>query len=178
MIKYLIPFFLFVTMVVFFTLGLDNDPRHLPSPFIDKPAPHIALAQLNAPDKTFTNADLLGKVSLLNVWSSWCGSCEYEHPLMNYLAANTKIQIVGMNYKDKQADALAYLQKHGNPYHAIPADEKGLVGIDWGVYGVPETFIIDKKGIVRFKYAGPISGPLLKNTILPLIKTLQAKDNG
>jgi len=178
MIRYLMPFFLFGTMVVFFVLGLGGDPRRIPSPFIDKPAPKISLARLDDPEVIFTNRDLLGKVTLVNVWSSWCGSCEYEHPLLNYVAANTDVQLVGINYKDKRADALAYLQKHGNPYHAIPADVTGLVGIDWGVYGVPETFVVDKEGIVKFKYAGPISGPLLKNDILPLIQALQAKDRG
>lgn len=175
MLKYLIPLMLFIVMAVFLAMGLKLNPRDIPSPFIDKPAPDFALPILAEADKTFTKGDMAGKVWLLNVWASWCGSCRVEHPIFNQLAQKKVVAIVGLNYKDDPFAARQWLAQLGNPYQVSIMDQEGRTGIDYGVYGVPETFVIDKKGIVRYKHTGPVSDKDLHQILLPLIDKLKAE---
>lgn len=172
MLRYLSPLILFVVLAVFLYIGLSLNPRDIGSTRIDKPAPTFNLPQLDDPQKTLSNKDFIGKVSLFNVWASWCGTCRYEHPLLMQLAKNGYV-IYGLNYKDKLADARLVLTRTGNPYTANAFDEKGQVGIDWGVTGTPETFVIDKQGIVRYKYVGQLTVEVLQKKILPLMKELE-----
>jgi cytochrome c biogenesis protein CcmG/thiol:disulfide interchange protein DsbE len=171
--RFLIPLAVFVVMVVFLAIGLTLDPREVPSPFIGKPAPAFALPQVADAGKTLSPADLKGQVYLLNVWASWCVSCRQEHPVLLELAKKNVVPIYGLNYKDEREEALGWLNQFGNPYTASAFDADGRVGIDWGVYGVPETFVIDKAGIIRHKQTGPITPEILENTLLPLIRQLQ-----
>ena len=171
--RYLIPLGLFVVLVAFLAIGLTLNPREVPSPLIGKPAPAFALAQLHQPDKVLGKQDLLGKVWLLNVWASWCVSCREEHPVLVEFARRNLVPIYGLNYKDKRDDALAWLRQFGDPYASSIVDGDGRVGIDYGVYGVPETFVIDKSGVIRYKQIGPVTPEALKNKILPLIQQLQ-----
>jgi cytochrome c biogenesis protein CcmG, thiol:disulfide interchange protein DsbE len=172
--RYLLPLIVFAVMLGFLAVGLTLNPREVPSPLIDKPAPAFKLARLDAPDQQVSLQDLQGKVWLLNVWASWCVACRVEHPLLVELAGSGAVPIYGLNYKDKRGDALAWLAKHGNPYVASLSDIEGLVGIDYGVYGVPETFVIDKSGTIRLKHIGPVTPEALRDTILPLVKKLNA----
>ena len=173
MIRYLIPFALFVALVIFLGIGLGLNPREVPSPLVGKPAPAFQLAQLQRPELKFTQQDMQGKVWLLNVWASWCVSCREEHPLLLELAKANVVTIQGLNYKDKRDDALAWLKQFGDPYNLSISDSDGRVGINYGVYGVPETFVIDKSGVIRYKHIGPVTPQALKNTILPLVRQLQ-----
>jgi cytochrome c biogenesis protein CcmG/thiol:disulfide interchange protein DsbE len=172
--RYLLPLIVFVVMVGFLAVGLNLKPREVPSPLIDKPAPAFKLARLDAPQQQMTPQELQGKVWLLNVWASWCVACRQEHPLLVELAGKGTVPIYGLNYKDKRDDALAWLARYGNPYVASLADVDGLVGIDYGVYGVPETFVIDKTGTIRLKHIGPVTPEVLRDTILPLVRKLNA----
>ena len=172
--RYLLPLIVFAVLLGFLAVGLKLDPREVPSPLIDKPAPAFQLARLDAPEQQVSLQDLKGKVWLLNVWASWCVACRVEHPLLVELAGTGAVPIYGLNYKDKRDDALAWLGKHGNPYVVSLSDTQGLVGIDFGVYGVPETFVIDKNGTIRLKHIGPITPDVLRDTILPLVKKLNA----
>lgn len=169
--RYLIPLALFVVLAGFLAVGLKLNPREVPSPLIDKPAPDFALPLLNAPEKTVALADLKGRVWVLNVFASWCVPCLVEHPLVTELA-RSGVKVVALNYKDKPEDASRWLARHGNPYAMVLADRQGQVGIDFGVYGVPETFVIDRDGKIRFKQIGPITPQALQEQILPLIKQL------
>ena len=171
--RWSIPLAIFVVLMAFLYIGLYRDPREVPSPLIDKPAPAFALSQLHDPERKLTNADLKGKVWLLNVWASWCASCRDEHPLLMQLAAANSVPIYGLDYKDKPDAGRAWLAQNGNPYTASAVDLDGRVGIDYGVYGVPETFVIDKQGIVRYKQIGPLTLDSLQRKIMPLIKDLQ-----
>jgi cytochrome c biogenesis protein CcmG/thiol:disulfide interchange protein DsbE len=173
MTRYLIPFVLFVALVVFLGIGLGLNPREVPSPLVGKPAPAFQLAQLQQPNLTSTQKDMLGQVWLLNVWASWCVSCRDEHPLLVELAKSKVVSIHGLNYKDKRDDALAWLKQFGDPYNLSISDSDGRVGIDYGVYGVPETFVIDKAGVIRYKHIGPVTPQALKDKILPLVRQLQ-----
>jgi cytochrome c biogenesis protein CcmG/thiol:disulfide interchange protein DsbE len=173
-LKFGIPLALFVALAIFFAVGLTRDPREVPSPFIDKPAPGFRLAQLHEAERAFAPGDMKGKVWLLNVWASWCVSCRVEHPLLVEMSKQKLVPIVGLNYKDKRDDGIAWLQKFGNPYTLSAYDVEGRVGIDYGVYGVPETFVIDKAGVIRYKQIGPITAEALEKTILPLIRKLSA----
>ncbi|CAN0292999.1 unnamed protein product [Phaeothamnion confervicola] len=173
MTRYLIPFALFVALVVFLGIGLGLNPREVPSPLVGKPAPAFQLAQLQQPNLTSTQKDMLGQVWLLNVWASWCVSCRDEHPLLVELAKSKVVSIHGLNYKDKRDDALAWLKQFGDPYNLSISDSDGRVGIDYGVYGVPETFVIDKAGVIRYKHIGPVTPQALKDKILPLVRQLQ-----
>ncbi|HOM12977.1 MAG TPA: DsbE family thiol:disulfide interchange protein, partial [Rubrivivax sp.] len=146
----------------------------VPSPLIDKPAPAFSLPRLDEPAQQLALGDLKGKVWLLNVWASWCVACRIEHPVLVDLAKSGAVPIYGLNYKDKREDALAWLAKHGDPYRVSLSDTQGLVGIDFGVYGVPETFVIDKTGTIRLKHIGPVTPDVLRDTILPLVKKLDA----
>ncbi|GAB4260549.1 MAG: DsbE family thiol:disulfide interchange protein [Methylomicrobium sp.] len=175
MLKFLIPLLIFVVLAVFLALGLNLNPREIPSPFIDKPAPAFSLPTLSNPERRLSNEDLKGQVWLLNVWASWCVSCRAEHRVLNRLAARKLAVIIGLNYKDETDSANAWLAQLGNPYDVSIVDAEGLAGIDWGVYGVPETFVIDKKGIVRYKHTGPVTDNDVEETFLPLLTTLQAE---
>lgn len=170
--RFLLPLGLFIALVVFLGIGLRLNPREIPSPFIDKPAPAFNLTQLHAPDKTISPQDMLGKVWLLNVFASWCVSCRVEHPVFMDLARQNVVPIVGLNYKDKREAGTAWLRQFGNPYSVSAFDSDGRVGIDYGVYGVPETFVIDKLGVIRMKHIGPVTPEAITDKILPLIKEL------
>jgi cytochrome c biogenesis protein CcmG, thiol:disulfide interchange protein DsbE len=174
MTRFLVPLAIFLVLVAFLAVGLGLNPREVPSPLINKPAPAFLLPQLHQPDKTFSQQDMKGKVWLLNVWASWCVSCREEHPLLVELARTNVVPVYGLNYKDKPEDALAWLRQFGNPYTLSITDRDGRVGIDYGVYGVPETFVIDKEGAIRYKQIGPVTPAVLKDKILPLVKELQS----
>lgn len=171
--RYLIPLAIFVVLVAFLGIGLGLNPREVPSPLIGKPAPAFELVQLHQPDQSFARKDMLGKVWLLNVWASWCVSCREEHPVLVELSRSNVVPIYGLNYKDKRDEALAWLKQFGDPYTSSVTDTDGRVGIDYGVYGVPETFVIDKAGLIRYKQIGPLTPQALKDKILPLIRQLQ-----
>ncbi|MCF8197939.1 MAG: DsbE family thiol:disulfide interchange protein [Sulfuritalea sp.] len=170
--RFLIPLVVFVVLVIFLAIGLTLNPRDLPSPLKDKPAPAFTLPQLAAADKAFSPADMKGKVWLLNVWASWCVSCRQEHPVLMDLAKSGSVPIVGLDYKDQIDDAKNWLKKYGDPYVVSAVDADGRVGIDYGVYGVPETYVIDKAGMIRLKHTGPITPDSLKTQILPLVAEL------
>jgi cytochrome c biogenesis protein CcmG/thiol:disulfide interchange protein DsbE len=171
-IRWSIPLAIFVVLVAFLWIGLGRDPREVPSPLIDKPAPSFTLPQIHG-DKPLSTTDLKGKVWLLNVWASWCVSCREEHPLLLQLAQANLVPVYGLDYKDKPDDGRAWLSQNGDPYTASIVDQDGRVGIDYGVYGVPETFVIDRSGIVRYKQIGPLSVEALQSKILPLVRELQ-----
>jgi cytochrome c biogenesis protein CcmG/thiol:disulfide interchange protein DsbE len=173
MTRYLIPAAIFAMVVIFLAIGLNLDPRKVPSPLIGKPTPNFSLTRLKEPGTPFSQDNLKGKVSLLNVWATWCVSCRAEHQVLMALADSGKVDIYGLNYKDKRQDALRWLQMYGDPYIANAFDENGRVGIDWGVYGTPETFLIDSQGIIRHKVIGPITAEILQNELLPMIEQLQ-----
>ena len=171
-LKFLIPLLLFVVLAGFLFRGLYLDPREVPSPLIGKAAPEFALTQLDKPEQTIRRADMLGKVWMLNVWASWCEACRDEHPYLVEFAKLKALPIYGLDYKDQREPAQAWLAERGNPYDASLFDEKGHVGIDFGVYGVPETFIIDKQGVVRFKQIGALTPEVLNGKVLPLLRKL------
>lgn len=171
--RFFFPLGIFLVLSVFLAVGLNLNPREVPSPLIDKPAPPFRLAQLQDPRKTLDPGDLKGSVWILNVWASWCVACLQEHPLLVELARQNLVSIYGLNYKDGRDNALTWLGKHGNPYTLSAMDADGRVGIDYGVYGVPETYVIDKNGVIRFKQIGPVTPKVLKEKILPLIRQLQ-----
>ena len=172
--RYLLPLAVFLVVAGFLAVGLDRDPREVPSPLVDKPAPAFKLPRLDAPEQMISTQDLRGQVWLLNVWASWCVACRQEHPLLVDLARAGTVKVYGLNYKDKREDAIGMLRKTGDPYVKSVSDTEGLVGIDYGVYGVPETFVIDKQGVIRYKQIGPITPEALRDTLLPLIKKLEA----
>ena len=172
--KYLLPLAAFGVLLVFLGLGLTLNPREVPSPLIDRPAPSFSLPQLDEPQRVLAPADLQGRVWLLNVWASWCVACRQEHPVLVEFSRTGKVPIYGLNYKDQRADALTWLGRFGNPYRASISDSDGRVGIDYGVYGVPETFVIDKQGVIRYKQVGPITQEILNRKILPLLRQLGA----
>ena len=169
----IVPAVVIVALLGLLLFGLSNDPRTIPSPFIGKPAPAFELQTLRDPSKVMTTADLKGEVSLVNVWASWCVACRHEHQLLVDLARTGKVRIIGLNYKDEAADAKLWLQRLGNPYMVTLVDRDGRAGIDWGVYGVPETFIVDRDGVVQHKHVGPVTPDSLRDTILPLIERLK-----
>lgn len=169
----LLPLFAFIILIIFLAVGLTKDPRKLPSPFIGKAAPAFSLPLLHEQKKIFSPGLMLGKVWILNVWASWCVSCRAEHHVLNELVKSNKVNLIGLNYKDEVADARRWLSRYGDPYQHSVSDVEGLVGIDWGVYGVPETFIIDKQGIVRLKHTGPVSKQNVIEEIIPLLNKLE-----
>ena len=171
--KFLVPLALFAVLVGFLAVGLTRDPREVPSPLVGKPAPAFKVPQLAEPDKTFSPSDMLGKVWMFNVWASWCVSCRQEHPLLVEFARAQAAPLIGLDYKDSRIDGLRLLKMAGNPYDFSAFDADGRVGIDYGVYGVPETYIIDKAGIIRYKHIGPITAEALEKKILPLIAELK-----
>ena len=171
--RFLIPLGIFIVLLLFLAVGLRLDPRTVPSPLIDKPAPAFTLPRLDDPQQRVSEKDLLGKVWLLNVWASWCVSCREEHPVLVDLSKRNVVPIYGLNYKDERKDALAWLGQFGNPYTISIMDADGRVGIDYGVYGVPETYVIDKQGVIRYKQIGPVTPEVLDAKILPLVRKLQ-----
>lgn len=171
-LKFWIPIGAFVVLTVVLGVGLTLDPKEVPSPLIGEPAPGFELARLSDPDSKFTPADMRGKVWLLNVWASWCVSCRAEHKVLERLAEQDLVPIVGLNYKDRPGDARQWLDNFGDPYFTSVMDPDGRVGIDWGVYGVPETFLIDQAGVIRYKHIGPVSFDALANILIPRIKSL------
>jgi cytochrome c biogenesis protein CcmG, thiol:disulfide interchange protein DsbE len=173
MSRFLIPFGIFIVVVGFLAVGLTLNPRELPSPLVGKAAPDFSLPQLHDPGKVISSNDLKGKVWLLNFWASWCGGCKDEHPVLNHLAQSGAVPIYGMDYKDRRDEALAWLKEWGNPYAVVAVDEPGRVGINYGVYGVPETYVIDKAGVIRYKQIGPLREDILEKKILPLVRELQ-----
>ena len=173
-LKFLITLALFIVLALFLAVGLKLDPREVPSPLIDKPAPAFALTRLDDPNLTLRRDDMLGKVWMLNVWASWCVACREEHPLLVEFSKRKLVPIFGLNYKDTRPLGLGWLARFGNPYDASLFDADGRVGIDFGVYGVPETFVIDKQGVIRFKHIGPLTPQVLQEQIEPLLKKLQA----
>lgn len=171
-LRLLLPLAAFLVIAVFLGVGLTRDPRRLPSTMIDRPAPAFRIPQVHAPDRTFSPADMKGQVWMLNVWASWCTACRVEHPLLVEMARENAIPLIGLDYKDKPEDALTFLRQHGDPYRLSALDLDGRVGIDYGVYGVPETFIIDRAGRIRHKQIGPITPEVLEQEIRPLIAEL------
>jgi len=171
MLRYLLPLGIFLVLTGFLYVGLSLNPRDIGSTWLNKPAPNFTLPQLEDNHKTLSNQDFINKVALFNAWASWCVSCRYEHPLLMQLAKT--IPIYGLNYKDNLAAARALLANSGNPYVANAFDESGRVGMDWGVTGTPETFVLDKQGIVRYKHTGPLDEKVWQEKILPLIRKLE-----
>ena len=190
--RFLWPLIGFVVLVVLLAVGLNLNPRDVPSPLVGKPAPLFSLPKIDSPEQNFSPKDMLGKVWLLNVWSSWCVSCRQEHPVLVDMAKSKSVTLVGLNYKEVRGDgeidmekitadtekkmaierANGWLRKHGNPYLLSVLDLDGRVGIDYGVYGVPETYIIDTTGVIRMKHTGPISPDIFSGKILPLVAEL------
>jgi cytochrome c biogenesis protein CcmG/thiol:disulfide interchange protein DsbE len=186
------PLIGFLVLAGFLAVGLTRNPRELPSPLVGKPAPAFALPRLDAPERNFSPDEMRGKVWLLNVWASWCPSCRQEHPMLVEMAGNEAIALVGLNYKEVRGDAgfdmdrispdtekslaveraQAWLNRYGNPYALSALDLDGRVGIDYGVYGVPETFIIDKEGVIRGKHVGPVTPEAFSGKILSLVMEL------
>jgi cytochrome c biogenesis protein CcmG/thiol:disulfide interchange protein DsbE len=171
--KFLWPLAIFVLLLGFLAAGLQLNPREVPSPLIGKAAPAFELPVLHQPDKRFSPADMRGKVWLLNVWASWCESCRDEHPLLVELSKKGTLPILGLNYKDKSEDARLWLKRFGDPYQLSVADGDGRIGIDYGVYGVPETYLIDAEGVIRYKRIGAITPAVLQEKILPLAAALK-----
>jgi cytochrome c biogenesis protein CcmG/thiol:disulfide interchange protein DsbE len=172
--RFLLPLIVFIVLVGFLAVGLNLDPREVPSPLIGKPAPIFEVAQLETPDKTFSPKEMLGKVWLLNVWASWCVSCRDEHPILVAYSRQGNIPpVIGLDYKDQRADGSRWLAQFGNPYQLSAFDADGRVGIDYGVYGVPETYLIDKAGVIRYKQIGPITPDVMEKKILPLVRDLE-----
>jgi len=173
--KFLLPLTIFGIMVGFLAVGLTLNPREIPSPLVGKAAPVFSLPQLHEQDKVFSPDDMKGQVWLLNFWASWCSGCRTEHPVLMDLAKSGAVPIYGVDYKDQRGEALAWLDQWGNPYPIVAVDTAGKVGIDYGVYGVPETYVIDKQGLIRYKQIGPLDDETVEKKILPLVKELQTK---
>ena len=177
---YILPPVIFAAVALALAVGLTLRPDIVPSALIDKPVPTFTLPGLGAGDtdvgidsRGFSSADLKGRVTLVNVFASWCIPCKAEHPLLMRLADKERLVIFGLNYKDKPADARAWISALGNPYRRIGVDRKGRVAIDWGVYGVPETFVIDRNGRIRYKHVGPLMARDVDEVILPIIRKLR-----
>jgi cytochrome c biogenesis protein CcmG/thiol:disulfide interchange protein DsbE len=170
--RFLLPLGVFIALLVFLAVGLKLNPREIPSPFIGKPAPQFHLSQLGDPAASIAPPDMAGQVWLLNVWASWCEACRDEHAALLALSQRKLLPIIGLNYKDQRADGNKWLARFGNPYTLSGFDEDGRVGIDYGVYGVPETFLIDKQGVIRFKFIGVLTPEIIEQKLMPLIKEL------
>ena len=164
----------FALLVALLAAGLRLDPREVPSPLIGKPAPAFELPLLAAPDKSFSEKDMAGKVWILNVWASWCAPCLVEHPVITRLSKSGIAPVVGLNFKDTREDALPWLARNGNPFQLTVFDASGRIGIDYGVYGVPETYVIDRQGVIRYKHVGPVTPEVAEKKIAPLVKELNA----
>ena len=170
----LIPLLVFVVLVVFLAIGLTRKPHEIPSPLVGRPAPAFEAPLLNPSSRnSFSPREMLGQVWLFNVWASWCAACRVEHPVLLDLANSNVVPLIGLNYKDKAADGRRWLQRLGDPYVLSATDIDGRIGIDYGVYGVPETYVIDKAGSIRYKLIGPVTQELVDGEILPLVRKLQ-----
>ena len=172
--RFIVPLALFLLLAVFLWRGLRLDPHEVPSPLVDKPAPGFALTRLDDASRTIRRDDMLGKVWMLNVWASWCVACREEHPTLVAFARTHEVPIFGLNYKDTRRQGLEWLTRLGDPYETSLFDDTGRVGMDFGVYGVPETFVIDKRGVIRFKLIGPLTPEAIETRIRPLLKELDA----
>ena len=172
-LRFALPLAVFIVLAGFLFVGLGLNPREIKSPFIDKPAPSFQLPQLARAEQLFSPSQMRGEVWLLNVWASWCVACRVEHPLLVELAKKDVVPIVGLNYKDKRDPALGWLAQLGNPYKLSLMDTDGRVGLDYGVYGVPETFVIDKQGVIRFKQIGPVTEEAWRKKMFPLVQQLR-----
>ncbi len=168
----ILPLVVFALMVGLLWRGLSLDPKLVPSPLIDKQAPAFSLAMLEDQSRKLATTDLAGQVWVLNVWASWCVSCRAEHEVISKLARRNLVTVVGLNYKDEPDDATRWLQQYGNPYATSVIDRDGRVGIDWGVYGVPETFVIGADGLIKYKHIGPVTHESLEQKIMPVLKEL------
>ena len=168
----LLPLLLFVVLVGFLLVGLRRDPHEVPSPLINKSAPDFQLPQLQQASATFSAKEMRGKVWLLNFWGTWCVACREEHPLLVQYAKTGAVPIYGVDYKDERTAALQWLDEFGNPYTLTAFDVDGRISIDYGVYGAPESYLIDRNGVIRFKQIGPITEDVWRNKILPLAKEL------
>lgn len=169
----LLPLVLFVGLVAFLLVGLRRDPHEVPSPLINKPAPEFNLSQLREPNKTFSPQEMRGKVWVLNFWGTWCVACREEHPLLLEFAKTGTVPIYGVDYKDDRAAAMQMLDEEGNPYTLTVSDPDGRISIDYGVYGAPESYLIDRDGVIRFKQIGPITPEVWQKEILPRAKQLR-----
>lgn len=175
-LRFALPALVLIALIALFSRGLFLDPTRVDSPLIGKPAPAFSLPQLDAATRApFTQAEWQGRVALLNVWGSWCVACRDEHPVLMQFAARHVLPIYGLDYKDQRQDALDWLAKGGNPYDAVAFDASGDVGINWGVYGAPETFLLDKHGVIRWKQIGPLTPGIIDGELLPRIHALQAE---
>ncbi len=170
--RFVLPLGVFILMVALLGYGLSLDPKKVPSPLIDKTAPAFSLAMLDAPERQLSTADLMGQVWVLNVWASWCVSCRAEHEVITALANKNLVTVIGLNYKDQSDDARRWLKQFGNPYATSVIDLDGRVGIDWGVYGVPETFVIGADGVIKYKHIGPVTHESLEQKVMPVIREL------
>ena len=170
----LVPVAAFVVLVGFLAAGLRHDPREIPSPLLSKPAPAFKVPTLDGAAPAFSPADLRGKVWLMNVWASWCASCRDEHPVLVQFARTKQLPTVGLDYKDTAPEARRWLAAGGNPYDIVAVDADGRVGIDYGVYGVPETYVIDGNGVIVHKHVGPVSQEVLDTEIQPILARLGA----
>lgn len=172
----LIPLGLFFLLITILSLGFRlEDPHLLPSVLIDRPFPEFALSDLRDPERTITVADLKGEVALVNVWATWCPNCLIEHPEFMRIAADEGVPIYGINYNDESGAALRWLERHGNPYRFNMYDNEGKLGIDLGVYGAPETFLLDRDGVIQFKHVGTVTPEIWSLTLKPLIQQLREK---
>ena len=171
--KGLIPLGIFLVLVVFLAIGLTRDPHEIPSALIGKPASLSTAPLLDAPEKSFSAKSMLGKVWILNTWASWCVTCRQEHPILLDLSKSKAVPIIGLDWRDKDVDGLKWLARFGNPYDVVVSDNSARIGIDFGVTAAPESFVIDKTGVIRYKQNGMITEEALRDTILPLIRELQ-----
>lgn len=171
--RYLLPLLAFLGLALLLGLGLQRDPRLLPSALLDQPAPAIDRPLLHDPQQRFDSTQLQGRVWLLNVWASWCEPCRSELPALKVLAARDGVALYGLNYKDRDAPARALLAQVGNPYLGSAVDADGRIGMDYGVQGVPETFVIDAAGLVRYRHLGPVDAQVWREQLMPVVRSLQ-----
>jgi len=169
MLRFVLPLIAFVLLIVVFSFGLFNDPRELPSPFLGHEAPAFQLPSLTEPGNTVASTDYQGEFALVNVWATWCVGCRQEHAFLLQLSKSGAIPIYGINWRDTRREALSWLEQLGNPYESVGFDEDGRVGIDWGVYGAPETFLISNEGIVLYKHLGPLDAAAWEREFVPRI---------
>lgn len=177
MFSRLLPLFVFIALAGLLYAGIHmsrtRDPNAIPSPFIDRPAPAFALPTLRDPERIVRNEDLLGEPYLMNVWGSWCPACQVEHPLIERIAKQKLVRVVGFNYKDDGADAARWLQQFGDPYDPVIVDRDGRAAIEWGIYGAPETFLVGPDGVIRFKHVGPMTVDILEREIRPRLAEMR-----
>lgn len=173
--RYAIPVVLFLAVGAFFYRGLDRDPSFVPSPLVGKQAPQFSIPVLQDPSQSLTNRDFGGQVALLNVWASWCVPCRQEHPYLLQLSRTSGVPIFGLDFNDERPSALAFLQQAGNPYVKTGFDNVGKTAIDWGVYGAPETFLVDGNGKILFKQISPMTPEVWRTEFLPRIRQARAE---